>query len=333
MSDTLLRQLVMLRRIPRHPRKITVRELESHLDDQGYTVSERTIQRDLLTLSGRLFGLLLDDRSKPHGWCWQQHAAPLDIPSMDPQTALAFKLAEHFGQRLMAPSTVSTLEPYFRQAEQVLDDHPSPVGAWPHKIRAITRGQTLMAPVIDADVLRCIYTGLFNDRQVKARYQRRYDGQTKTYVISPLGIVFRDGVVYLVCQRNDKAAVVHLALHRFIEVEPLSDPVERPAGFDLGEYVSGGGLDFKLGEAMLNISLRLTNETATHLEETPLSEDQQLAPTSDGRIRLSATVADTLQIRWWLLGLGNQVEVISPQSLRDEIADRLAQAMAQYQTG
>ncbi len=330
MSETLLRQLIMLRRIPRHPRKITVRELVEHLDNHGYKISERTIQRDLLTLSGRMFGLLLDDRSKPHGWCWDQDAAPLDIPGIEPQAALAFKLAEHLGGRLMAPSTVAALQPYFRQAEQVLSDHSSPVSAWPHKIHTVTRGQTLIPPVIDPDILACIYDGLFNDHQISARYQRRYDGQTRDYVISPLGIVFRDGVVYLVCQRNQKDEVVHLAMHRFLSAEPLDAPVVRPVDFQLADYVSGGGLDFKLGDAALALELLLTAETAVHLEETPLSEDQVLAPVSDGRVRLTATVADTLQIRWWLLGLGDQVEVVAPQALRDDMIERLQQALTQY---
>ena len=50
MSDTLLRQWTMLRHIPRHPRRISVHDLRAHLAEQGYTTTERTIQRDLLEL-------------------------------------------------------------------------------------------------------------------------------------------------------------------------------------------------------------------------------------------------------------------------------------------
>lgn len=330
MTDTLVRQLIMLRRIPRHPRKITVRELGEHLDNQGYAVTQRTIQRDLLTLSGRVFGLILDDRSRPHGWCWDQAAGVIDIPGMEPQAALAFKLAEHWGEQLMAPSTVSALEPYFRQAEQVLSDSASPISAWPDKICTITRGQRLIPPAIDPQVLRSVYDGLFNDRQLKARYQRRYDGEVNDYVIAPLGVVFRDGVVYLVCQRNDEAEVVHLAMHRFLAAERLDTPVERPTGFELADYVGGGRLDFKLSDQALTLELLVTAKTAVHLEESPLSKDQVLQPAADQRMRLMATVADTLQIRWWLLGLGDQVEVISPPALRAEIIERLEQALGQY---
>ena len=330
MTDTLLRQWLMLRNIPRHPRKVTVRDLHSQLCDQGYPTTERTIQRDLMRLSGALFGLLLDDRSRPHGWSWDRAAVQLDIPGMEPQTALAFKLAEHFSGQLMAPATLSALAPYFRRADGVLADTASPVSTWPEKIQVITRGQTLRAPCIDPAVLETVYEALFNDRQFRARYHRRYDDSVHDYIIHPLGIVFRDGVVYLVCMRNGRDGVAQMALHRMQSAEPLEAALERPADFDLRRYVEEGGLDFKLGAGRLGLALALDPKTAVHLEETPLSEDQQLAPSSDGRIRLEATVADTAQVRWWILGLGDQVEVLAPATLRAEIGERLGKAARQY---
>lgn len=330
MTDTLLRQWLMLRHIPRQPRKITAQALRDRLADQGYSTTERTIQRDLLRLSGELFGLLLDDRSRPHGWSWDRDAGQLDIPGMEPQTALAFKLAEHFSGELMAPATLSALAPYLRQAANVLAETPSPVRTWPDKIQVVPRGQTLMAPVIDPMILETVYDALFNDCQLEARYRRRYDGARRDYILHPLGIVFRDGVVYLICTREGRDGIVQMALHRMESAASGQAAVERPEGFDLSQYVQSGGLDFRLGEAPLELALLLEPRTAVHLEETPLNASQSLSEADDGRIHLTATVADTAQLRWWLLGLGDQVEVVGPDRLRGEIAECLAQALRQY---
>jgi predicted DNA-binding transcriptional regulator YafY len=54
-------------------------------------------------------------------------------------------------------------------------------------------------------------------------------------------------------------------------------------------------------------------------------------PLDNGHQRLRATVPDTAQIRWWLLGLGDNVEVIAPASLREAIRDRLSAALDAYQ--
>jgi hypothetical protein len=48
-----------------------------------------------------------------------------------------------------------------------------------------------------------------------------------------------------------------------------------------------------------------------------LSTDQIITPLADSQW-VRATVADTDQLRWWLLGFGNQVEVLEPVELREE---------------
>ncbi len=36
---------------------------------------------------------------------------------------------------------------------------------------------------------------------------------------------------------------------------------------------------------------------------------------------ITATVKDTRQLKWWLLGFADQVEVIKPKRLRDEFIE------------
>jgi hypothetical protein len=78
MNDTILRFLTMLRMLPREPRKIDTAALERRLHDEGYTVTRRTVQRDLHQLA-RTFPLLCDEH-RPAGWFWAPEAALLDLP-------------------------------------------------------------------------------------------------------------------------------------------------------------------------------------------------------------------------------------------------------------
>ena len=70
--------------------------------------------------------------------------------------------------------------------------------------------------------------------------------------------------------------------------------------------------------------------TGFHLSETPVSKDQKYKEEKNGKIRISGTVADTEQLRWWILGFGENVEVIKPKILRDEISKRIKLASAIY---
>jgi predicted DNA-binding transcriptional regulator YafY len=58
-----------------------------------------------------------------------------------------------------------------------------------------------------------------------------------------------------------------------------------------------------------------------------LSTDQKLSFVSDGQTRVVATVMDAPQLRWWLLGFGDGVEVLKPAALRRELG-AIAQTMA-----
>jgi predicted DNA-binding transcriptional regulator YafY len=57
------------------------------------------------------------------------------------------------------------------------------------------------------------------------------------------------------------------------------------------------------------------------MQETPLSDDQKIVTKHDGHKQVTATVKNSLQLRWWLLGFGEYVEVIKPKFLRDEFIE------------
>lgn len=72
-NDTMLRLLTMLRHIPKHPQQITAKELFDRLASDGFKVSKRTVERDLLSLS-EIFSLISNERSLPYGWCWSRES-------------------------------------------------------------------------------------------------------------------------------------------------------------------------------------------------------------------------------------------------------------------
>src|SRR3989304_2198869 len=94
-KDTLLRQWSMLRKIPRHPGSVGTRALKDKLEEEGFRVDIRTIQRDLEKLSGP-FPLASHEQGKAFRWQWAEDGQVMDIPGMEPPAALAFRLAEEY---------------------------------------------------------------------------------------------------------------------------------------------------------------------------------------------------------------------------------------------
>ncbi|WP_407942373.1 WCX domain-containing protein [Methylomonas rapida] len=67
------------------------------------------------------------------------------------------------------------------------------------------------------------------------------------------------------------------------------------------------------------------------LQESHLNESQTVSDADGSGFRmLTAEVLDTWQLRWWIMGEVDRVEVLLPIELRQDIQGMLARAHAQY---
>ncbi|MBT3966559.1 MAG: WYL domain-containing protein [Gammaproteobacteria bacterium] len=322
MKDTSIRRIETLRLIPRAPHWITASELVTKLDGLDHLVSQRTIQRDLVELS-TIFPLDYEVNGRTHCWRWSSNAEVLDLPGMNPETALSFFLAEQYLYEMLPPAAIESLAPHFDKAREVLHQSQSKkVDRWIDKVRILPETQYLLPPLLKRDVIESIYTALLESKPFSARYRKKGDKNRSSYeVINPLGLVFRYRVVYLVATLWKYDDPIQFALHRFSSVTFLDDQkIHKPKNFNLDQYIDSGNFDYREG-GDIKIELLFSKEAALHLDETPLSRDQELSNTQDERVRLTATVRNTDRLRWWLRGFGHLVEVISPSTLRNEFIE------------
>jgi len=332
MSETLMRQWHMLRLVPRQPSKRNTSDIMTRLADEGFNVTQRTIQRDLMAFSA-IFPLVCDNRSRPYGWSWLADGRVMDIPGMDSHTALAFHLADKHLEHLLPGETIHHLRSHFDKAKQVLDAIPTDSGApaWSDKIRVVRRSQFLDPPVVLAGVQEQVYDAVLLNRKLKLTYCARHHGETKEYGVNPLGIVLKDGVIYLICTYWDYTDIRLMVLHRIRHVEKIDIPSVMPEGFNLDDYIASGKLEFSDGGA-IKLKAYISSDVAYHLNERPLHADQCITDVDDGTKQLEVTVNDTSEMRWWLLGFGDQVTVIEPASLNAEFETMTAKMSGNYQS-
>ena len=329
--DTLLRQWHMLRMIPRHPQKITAKALHEKLQAEQFDVTKRTVERDLLALS-ELFPLVSDERDKPYGWSWSRDATVFNLPGLSRNEALTLAMVEQHLDGLLPSSTLSQLQPYFKAARQHLSNIPQNerIRSWLNKVRTVPPTQPLLPPVIKPAVQHTVYEALLADKQLEIKYLKRGEDKTVEYRIHPLAAVQRGSVTYLYCRIFDYEDLRTLALHRIQSASMLEEAAKAPAGFSIDDEINSGKFGFGEGK-QIRLEAIFCHGAGEHLFETPLSGDQTLAELEGGNIRLVATVADTPQLAWWLLGLGDGVEVVKPLALRKSIAETVARMQAKYE--
>ena len=335
MNNKFLRQWTMLRSIPisrKIRKRITTRQLMDALSEKGFDVTQRTIQRDLKALAKIVPGLQTDGHKEVQGWFWKKDTFLLDVPAMDVDMALAFQLAKHFLKNMFPPAILGQLEPYFETSKNVFEgvdntNYPN----WDDKVRILTRTQPLIPASIHEDTVAVIYEALFKEKQFRGRYVRR-DGDEVEYDIHPLGLIFRESVIYLVATIWDYQDPRHLALHRFKHCDLLENNVVAPEDFDLDNYLKKGSFEYcEKDDEMIRLKVLFSNWAGHHLLETPVSSDQQTSEKGEGQFLVEATVKDSGQLRWWLMGFGGHVEVLEPEGLREEFSAVAQKLLALYQ--
>ena len=330
-QETSIRLIKLLTYIPKYPAKRSLSNFKEHLESLGYEVTDRTIQRDLLKLE-KYFPLLCDDRNPPYGWSWQEDAKEMNLSAMDKVEALSLSLAEKYLEPLMPIENYERIRNLFDRANNTLENsEQSQLKKWRDRVRVLPQSQRLEPPLINQKVQSNIYDALLNGEQLDVQYLKANSKLAKKRTVNPLGIVLMGIVHRLICTMDPDFKIIrHLPLHRFKTANANGETSIEPENFDIDDYLDKESLSFLRTEKKIKIELLFRGNTGFHLSETPVSKDQKYKEEKNGKIRISGTVADTEQLRWWILGFGENVEVIKPKILRDEISNRIKLVSAIY---
>ncbi len=335
------RFMAMLERIPRWPGEITPEIMHAKLCALGFEVSLRTVQRNLEHLAETDSGLERK-RTGRESFRYQYRAdAPVRVsPSLDDHTALAVELADAFLRELMPPETIVALKPFVREAGKRLANRTQIAAAkWKDKVHVFPLGLRRKAPRIQPQVRDVVYQALLDDRVLRIVHASRGKKDPKEFVISPLGLVVRDYLIYLYGlpkEQNDKEKkqVLAFALHRTLEAEILvNEPYVRPDGFLLQDYEKLCSIPID-GSPILQLKLRISESSAFSIRECPLVGRQVIRADPDdstGRgLIVEADVPNTVELRQWIRSLGSNAEVLEPRTLREEMVEELRRLLRAY---
>jgi predicted DNA-binding transcriptional regulator YafY len=328
---TLSRQWELLKLLPSRGAGRTARELAEALNQAGFRVSKRQVERDLGDLL-ESFPIDCNNESTPYGWRWAPGASA-DLPGLSLAEALSLHLVEATLRPLLPAAVVAAVEPRLQQAARKLaSDTRRPLARWADKVRSIPPALPLQAPPVPPEVLEGVHGGLLHEQQLDVVYRPAGATEAKPMRLHPLGLVQRGPVCYLIATAFDYPDLRLYALHRFTTVEVVEARARPSEGFDIDQYIASGALQFTPSGEPLTLRLAVNPTLARILAETPLCAGQKMVAGQDCQI-VSAVVPDSWQLRWWLLGQGDALEVLEPAALRQEIRDTCRRMVALYGAG
>lgn len=124
---------------------------------------------------------------------------------------------------------------------------------------------------------------------------------------------------------------------RTFKIERIRDVALTARTFEPPE----GGIEASLARAWdiiadqeeVEVVLRFAPSVASRIGEATWHPTQQIDHEDDGSLRWRATVSGTIEVRLWVLSWGDEVEVLAPESLREDVARTWRRAADRYAPG
>ena len=315
---------------------VTAAVIEERLRSFGIEVTRRTLERDLGELTDT--GQALATNTKPRQYS-RSPSHPIGLTrGLEPAEAVVLQLAESHLRRLLPAHMLAVFDGLFEDARASLRDSGmqwadgkphTPLARWADLVKTEPEWLPRIAPAVRSAVSEAVSEALLRGRQLKLRYRTRRDSEFKESLLSPLGLVQRGPVTFLVVtQRADRDPFL-LAMHRIAEATMLEEDTVTPAGFDLSAWLTAGSM-LVLVQRDIRLVLAVSGVALLGLQEAPLAVGQTITRMADGRHRLTVRLPHSLQLEWWVLGMGDNVELLAPKRLRAIIKTRLRSASYQY---
>ena len=318
-ADRLVSLVLLLQARGRLPARALAAELE---------VSVRTVYRDIAALNTA--GVPVVTEPGPHGGCWllDGYRFPLRGLSADEASALLV---------LGVPAAV---------AELGLADV---LAAAQRKI-SVTSGGGSGSPgpaLVHLDMPRwfrgaehvpqlpALASAVQEHRQLRLGYRRGDDLPETTRVASPLGLVNKAGVWYLVAVAAGRAEPAVFRVGRIVSARVLAGTFARPPDFDLAAFWAGWSASFQASRPATAVRLRASPAAIAAFPEVfgdsvrPALEAAG-PPDAPGFREVTLTFEHETAAVTRLAGFGGAVEVLSPASVRARLLATARDLLAVY---
>ena len=151
--------------------------------------------------------------------------------------------------------------------------------------------------------------------------------RARPYLLQPS---LQTHALYVMGYDETRAAMRTFKVERIDELTVTGDRFEPPDPAEL-ESLLRRAWDIIGDQPEITVVLRFAPSVAARVREATWHPTQVVAEEPDGSLRWTARVAGMVEIRLWILGWGDEVEVLEPPELREDVRDRLRRALDLYQ--
>ena len=187
-------------------------------------------------------------------------------------------------------------------------------------LEEIPLGTTFLDDIIEA---------MQNSLELKVDYQR-YEGEQgeehlQTFHIQPYALKVYNRRWYLLGLLKEQGALRTISLDRILHLKVLATSFTLPADFDARKYFSNVvGIFVNKDLPIQKVKIRAYGIQADYLRSTPLHKSQSEVRSKHGEFaEFTYRLCVTPELVSQLLAMGDNVEVLEPEKLREEMKKRI----------
>ncbi len=215
----------------------------------------------------------------------------------------------------------------FRKIQALL---PEQVRVLPDRIQTFLSLDLGPLPRGDPEVFRQVARGVTLGKRISIRYRSLSSDATTDRIVDPYRIFNLHGAWYLAAWDRRRRAVRDFALHRIRRVTVLDETFTPDPGFSFKKYMADA-FSIEKGGRLASVAIRFAPRQARWIRERPWHRSARIQERLDGGCVLRMKVRITSELKRWVNQFGDEAEVLSPASLRREVAQGLAAAVDLYE--
>jgi predicted DNA-binding transcriptional regulator YafY len=289
-------------------------------------VGRRTIFRDLETLREAGVPLEFDSEAQRYSIRRSAFGPPSDLTAEEAISIWAIASAVRRQQHV----------PFYEAAHTALEkiERSLPTGVR-HKLRKVADSITIQpARAVNLngkfEIYKMLIEAIEKSRSVHVEYESLTEWEQIATTLHPYHLFFSDHNWYVIGRSSQHQEVRTFKLIRMLSARLLSERFSRPHDFDLDKHVGNSWRMIPEPGRQNHVVVKFGSLVARNVSEVNWHKSQRIKFLDDGSMIFQVTVSGLTEIAWWVLGYGDQAEVIQPAKLRRMVAQRAKNMAAMY---
>lgn len=284
----------------------------------GEHICDSTIEKDMQTMKLEHDAPISYNRLEK-GYFYTDKNFTLDDAPLNEEDLKAIKFAAYTLQQFR---DVDMFKQFGSAIDKIVDRVSISNGANEDEVNEFVQFESAIS-VGGGEFLTLLLDAIQKSKAVFFEYENFNSGEIKPRKVSPLLLKEYRNRWYLISNDLVKSRITTYALDRMRKVEVSDEIVQKPSDFSPANYFKYSMGISSSDTAPEVIRFKANNIAAKYIESQPFHGTQQILKRGKNKTVFQLEIFISEEFRRTLLSYGGEIEVTSPQSLRNNMIERL----------